>query len=178
MGRILSRLEQLDRDIQCRNTHPVLGSGSLHASIISGGRELSTYPDECTLQIERRTITGEQHECALTEIRHIIRELGSEDPDFKASAKTLFSRPPYELDSTHELPQLMEESLVRKGRKPQRGAVTFWTDAAVLGGAGIPAIVFGPGGAGLHSVSEYVLEEDVATCRDALISLARDFCVR
>jgi len=54
--------------------------------------------------------------------------------------------------------------------------MSFWTDAAVLGQAGIPAVVFGPGGAGLHSVSEYVLAEDVLTCRDALVELAREFC--
>jgi len=54
--------------------------------------------------------------------------------------------------------------------------MTFWTDAAVLGHAGIPSVVFGPGGAGLHSISEYVIEKDVLTCRDALIELAHNFC--
>ena len=34
--------------------------------------------------------------------------------------------------------------------------MSFWTDAAVLGGAGIPSVLFGPGGAGLHSIEEYV----------------------
>jgi hypothetical protein len=35
--------------------------------------------------------------------------------------------------------------------------------------------VFGPGGAGLHSISEYVIADDVLTCRDALIDLASTF---
>ena len=34
--------------------------------------------------------------------------------------------------------------------------MSFWTDAAILGGAGIPSVLFGPGGAGLHSLEEYV----------------------
>jgi len=54
--------------------------------------------------------------------------------------------------------------------------MSFWTDAAVLGGAGIPAVLFGPGGAGLHSAEEYVLIQDVLRCRDALSALARDWC--
>ena len=54
--------------------------------------------------------------------------------------------------------------------------MSFWTDAAVLGSAGIPSVVFGPGGAGLHSTEEYVRIDDVIACRDALAHLARAFC--
>jgi acetylornithine deacetylase len=56
--------------------------------------------------------------------------------------------------------------------------MTFWTDAAILGGAGIPSVVYGPGGAGLHSTEEYVFVEDVCRCRDALVELARAFTGR
>ena len=62
------------------------------------------------------------------------------------------------------------------GRTPQIVGASFWTDAAVLGSAGIPSILFGPGGAGLHSVEEYVNVADVLFCRDRLADLARRFC--
>jgi acetylornithine deacetylase len=176
MGRVLSRLERLDRELQCRHPHPILGTGSLHASFINGGRELSTYPDTCTLQMERRTITGEAAKCSLGEVERILDELHREDPEFKASANFLFSRPPYETPAAHPLPRLIESAVAHQGRVPERGGMSFWTDAAILGHAGIPSVVFGPGGAGLHSISEYVLAEDVLTCRDALIELAKDFC--
>ena len=42
---------------------------------------------------------------------------------------------------------------------------------AILGAAGIPSVLFGPGGAGLHSHEEYVLIEDVCRCRDVLVEL-------
>jgi acetylornithine deacetylase len=54
--------------------------------------------------------------------------------------------------------------------------MSFWTDAQVLGAAGIPSVLFGPGGAGLHSTEEYVRIDDVIACRDILESLARRFC--
>src|SRR5438876_1524642 len=86
MGRVLSRLEKLDRELQSRKPHPIHGTGSLHASLINGGRELSTYPDWCTLQMERRTIAGEPNRCAFLEVEKILDDLKSEDPEFKASA--------------------------------------------------------------------------------------------
>ena len=52
--------------LQARPPHPLVGTGSLHASIIEGGRELSSYPDRATLQMERRTLPGEPESLAVT----------------------------------------------------------------------------------------------------------------
>jgi acetylornithine deacetylase len=176
MGRILSRLEKLDRQLQSKPPHPILGTASLHASLIVGGRELSTYPDRCVLQMERRTISGEPIEIALSEVEGIITALKEEDPELEASAEFLFGRPPYETPAEHEMPPMLEAALKSAGHETKRGGMTFWTDAAILGEAGIPSVIFGPGGAGLHSNEEYVIAEDVIVCRDALCELARNFC--
>jgi acetylornithine deacetylase len=176
MGRVLSRLEKLDRELQARPPHPVHGTASLHASFVSGGRELSTYPDQCTLQMERRTIEGESDACGLNEAETILSNLRREDPEFRASARFVFSRAPYLTPPDHPLPEMIGTALEHRGKQAVRGGMSFWTDAAVLGQAGIPSVVFGPGGAGLHSISEYVIADDVITCRDALIELAKQFC--
>jgi acetylornithine deacetylase len=177
MGRILSRLEKLDRQLQSGQPHAIHGTASLHASIINGGRELSTYPEECVLKIERRTIHGEPDRCGLAEVDNILDQLRNEDPEFSAKARGLLSRPPYLSPSSgNELPQMVASAIAAKGVQPVTGGMSFWTDAAILGQAGIPSIVFGPGGAGLHSASEYVLADDVLICRDALFELATQFC--
>jgi acetylornithine deacetylase len=178
MGRILSRLEKLDRELQSLAPHPIHGTGSLHASIINGGRELSTYPDRCVMQLERRTIHGEPTHCGHAEVESIIKQLREEDSEFAASARHLFSRPAYLTPSApaSELTNVIASAISRKGVQPTTGGMSYWTDAAILGAAGIPSVVFGPGGAGLHSINEYVLAEDVLTCRDALIELASEFC--
>ena len=46
----------------------------------------------------------------------------------------------------------------------------------MLGAAGTPSLLFGPGGAGLHSIEEYVNVADVIACRDVLAALAADWC--
>jgi acetylornithine deacetylase len=176
MGRVLQRLEALDRTLQSGTPHPILGTGSLHASIISGGRELSSYPDVCRLQMERRTVGTESGETALAEVSAILDELRREDRELEAGAQLTFARPPYELPADHRLPRLLLDAATALGARSATVGMSFWTDAAVLGAAGIPAALFGPGGAGLHSREEYVTTNDVVTCRDALSRLIETWC--
>jgi acetylornithine deacetylase len=176
LGRVLSRLELLDRTLQARPGHPLVGTASLHASIIDGGRELSSYPDRATLQMERRTLPGEAESLALHEVQQILDGLTREDGTFCGTARTMFSRPAYEILPDSDLPYLLAAAVAQVGGKPSTTGASFWTDAAVLGHAGIPSVLFGPGGAGLHSTEEYVNVADVMLCRDALAELARRFC--
>lgn len=176
MGRILSRLHDLDRDLQKRPAHPILGTASLHASQIEGGRELSTYPDRCVLRMERRTISGETSKTALGEVEAILADLSLEDEEFQASVRSMFDRSPYETPEGHELPDLLESALRDSGTPVRRGGMTYWTDAAVLGQAGIPSVIFGPGGDGYHGLEEYVRTDEVLICRDVLVKLANIFC--
>lgn len=186
MARVLTGLDALDRDLQSRSPHALLGTASLHASLIEGGRELSSYPDRCHLQMERRTVPGEAPGSAAREVADLLAQLRAEDSDFKASSRPMFARSPYEIAADHALPQAMLRAVVLPALPAQPAlpappaliGMSFWTDAAILGDAGIPSILFGPTGAGLHSVEEWVDAKSVLQCRDALVALCRDWCRR
>ena len=160
------------RALQARPPHPLVGTGSLHASIIDGGRELSSYPDRAIAAdgaadpAERTGINGDRGGAAPFSTRSAAKTR-----HFAERAEAMFSRPAYEVPPDHELPRTLAAALARAGGRPQITGASFWTDAAVLGHAGIPSILFGPGGAGLHSIEEYVNVADVMTCRDALVEL-------
>ena len=172
MGRVLRRLEELDRALQARAPHPIMATASLHASTIHGGHEWSVYPDRCSLQVERRTVTGESAASAEQEILTILETLHEEDPEFNGSARLVFARSAYETPRNHPLPAMLRELSSQRGVQAAPVGMSFWTDAAILGDAGIPSVLFGPGGAGLHSVEEYVNVDDVLGCRDVLAELA------
>jgi acetylornithine deacetylase len=172
MGRVLARLEGLDRTLQAGTVHPVMGTPSLHASIIEGGREWSVYPDHCVLQMERRTVAGESLAEVEREVSAILAQLRKEDPEFESTMRVPFSRPPYETPPDTPLTALLERCAVARGVRTVTQGLSFWTDAAILGEAGIPSVLFGPGGAGLHSIEEYVHVADVIACRDVLADLA------
>ena len=176
LGRVLARLEALDRALQTRAPHARMGTASLHASFVEGGHELSSYPDRARLTIERRTLPGEAESAPLDEVHEILTNLAREDPTFRASARSMFGRPAYEIAADHALPSLLGEAFAATvGRSARVVGASFWTDAAVLGHAGTPSVLFGPGGAGLHSTEEYVNVADVLTCRDVLVELADRF---
>ena len=175
MGRVLSRLEHLERRLRDGASHELLGTASLHASIIDGGEEWSSYPAKSSLQFERRTLPGESADAGLREVLAILDQLRREDAEFEADAQLVFGRDAYEIDPSSALPEALIRSASAAGCSAKRVGMTFWTDAAILGSAGIPTVLFGPGGAGLHSIEEYVFVEDVCRCRDALVNLARAF---
>ena len=178
MGRVLAGLESLNRRLQAGQAHRFLGTASLHASIISGGTELSSYPDRCVLQVERRTLPNEHLNVGWLELRALLDRLAQEDPEFEAAARPMLSRSAYEVDPSNGLPELVRGAARSLGCDSNVTGMTYWSDAAILGGAGIPSVLFGPGGAGLHSRMEHVKIDEVLRCRDILVETARRFIQR
>ena len=176
MGRVLARLEAVDAALQAGAPHPLLGNPSLHASTIHGGQAHSIYPDRCVLHFERRTVTGEPADTGLTEVRGALAALGREDPDFDATARQMMTRPPHEIADDHAVCLALMQILRARGLDAAPTGMSFWADAAILGRAGTPAVLFGPTGAGLHGPEEYVQIDSVQVCRDVLGDMIQAFC--
>jgi acetylornithine deacetylase len=173
MGRVLVALEAVDAALRQRTPVEHQGTASLHASLIQGGHEISSYPDRCALQLERRTVSGEDSRTVQREIDAILEALEQQDPEFAADGRVVAYRPAYRLDARHALPLAFAAALEGRGLAAAPTGMSFWTDAAILGEAGIPSVLFGPGGAGLHSAVEYVNVADLTTCRDVLVEVVR-----
>jgi acetylornithine deacetylase len=177
MGKVLVGLENLSRQLARRQPHPLLGTGSLHASLIQGGQELSSYPARCRLSIERRNIPGETRAQIEAEIQTILTEIAATDPTFKASSKLTFERQPLEVPSDTPIVQsLLKQGARILGYSPQIAGFSGWTDAALLNAANIPAVIFGPSGEGLHGVVEWVDLASVQKCSEITLAVMEDLC--
>lgn len=176
MGRVLERLEALQAELSRRPSHPLLGNGSLHASLISGGQELSSYPATCTLQLERRTLPGETIAAVEAELEGLLKDLSADDPQFQARLQTTLVRPPFSVPAEAAIVQTLTRaaSLVI-GKTPVTIGASFWMDAAFFAAAGIPTVAFGPHGAGAHSIDEWVDLQSVDQCREILVRTIRAF---
>ena len=177
MGKVLTELEKLDQKLRSNATHPLLGSGSLHASLITGGQELSSYPERCILSAERRTLPGETPQAVEAEFLQIVQELQRADSSFKAVVRRGIDRFPLETSEGAEIVKAIQSASSKVLHHPASIAgVQFWTDAAVLSAAGIPSVLFGPAGSGAHAVEEWVDLASVKACSEIYLETAMNFC--
>jgi len=177
MGRVLVGLEELDRSLRAGPVHPLVESASVHASLIEGGIELSTYPDRCLLQIERRTIPGESAANVQAELDAILAKGVQGDPSFRAEARLGIVREPFEVAEDAEIVTILRRCAKRiVGHDEIFRETTGWMDSALLSAAGIPTAIFGPNGDGAHAESEWVDLESAEQCQQIYVATAREFC--
>lgn len=177
IGYVLVALEKLDQQLRANPTHALLKSGSLHASLIRGGQELSSYPERCVVDIERRTVPGETPDLVQAQIQALLDQIAATDPAFKATVKTTFVRDSFGVTEDQPIFQLVNQVALQKlGQAPPVIGMPFWMDTAILSAAGIPCVAFGPSGTGAHAVVEWVDLESVVQCTAILFETAVKFC--
>jgi len=162
MGPVLTRLGDLSNRLGREQGHALLGPGSVHASLIEGGQEYSSYPARCVLTGERRLIPGESDADVVAELEALVAGTGG-------SFRLTFGREPFEIAADQGLPELVAAAAGADGFH----GIAFWTDAALLAGAGIPTVLYGPAGEGAHADEEWVDLGSLERCCDTYLAVAR-----
>ena len=175
-GLLLAELDRLDSEVLTAREHPLLGRASLHASTIAGGTGMSTYPDRCLVQVERRTIPGESASTFHDELEAACARVRARKPDFAADVRITLAQPPSDVATDAPIVRALGAALSGEGLAAPILGMSAWTDAAILNEAGIPAVCFGPGDIALaHAAEEWVPLADIDAATRALTRLARDW---
>ncbi|MBW0002142.1 MAG: ArgE/DapE family deacylase [Hyphomicrobiales bacterium] len=176
-GHFLVALEAYGQKLVVGESHPVLRTGSVHASIIRGGEELSSYPASCRISIERRTIPGESGDSVEMELTAILDAIARSVPDFSYRIERGLERVPFEAKTDEAIVACLRKHATQAlGRAPKIRGEPFWTDCAILKEAGIPSLLFGADGAGAHAATEWASIESIETLAHILERTAVDFC--
>jgi acetylornithine deacetylase len=176
-GKFLAALETYGANLRAEQRHPLLYSGSVHASLIKGGEELSSYPAECRIALERRTIPGETTQTVLAEVQNLIDTIAAQDHAFTARLEPGLERAPFEIAQNAPIVRLLDTVATKRlGRSPSLRGEPFWTDCAILHAAGIPCVMFGADGGGAHAASEWVTVESLTNLTDILTQTAIEWC--
>lgn len=172
-------LAELDRweERSAPRTHPLLGRGSWHASTIAGGTGMSTYPDRCTLRIERRTLPGETAAQAFDELRDAAARVRARRPLFDAELSLDLAQRPSDVPGDAPIVRELAAAIETAGEAVRIEGLSAWTDAALLNEADIPAICYGPGDIALaHAASEWVEIAEIERATRVLATLASRWC--
>ncbi len=173
-GVVLTGVAALHGRLQQGNAHPLLGHGAVHASLISGGQEVSSYPASCTIDMERRLLPSESiatWEAELADLAGLVA------PPATADYEAPFFRLPLQASPDEPIViALIDAATSVLSVAPIVGAAAYWTDAALLAEAGIPAVVYGPGGGGIHSHDEWVDIPTMDVCERTLVHLIDRWC--
>lgn len=157
---------------------------TLNVGVISGGQQPSSVADHCVVRLDRRWIPEETLDQVFQEFYDIFDDIKRDHPEFKAELKRdprnmkTMTHVPNVVDNDHMLVETLSSSLKKEtGRKAKVKSFWGWSDAALLTHfAKTPAVLFGPGGKGAHSRTEYVLTKDLMTCARVYAHTALGVC--
>jgi acetylornithine deacetylase len=150
MARIVDILETDYRAQLQRRQHKLLDAATVNVGAICGGTQPNIVPDQCSIEIDRRTLPGETEAGVRREITALLRA--------KKLSATISSRklaPALSLETDPKLP--LVGAFFRSAGQTKAVGVDYFCDAAVLSAGGIPSVVFGPGDiAQAHTVDEWI----------------------
>ncbi len=138
---------------------------SINLGRIQGGDAVNKVPDHCRMDVDIRYLP-EQHP------DEVLRQVRGLDPT--ASVEVLIERQPAYVSPRHPLVATL---LAAAGRQEPTSAAVGRdgaSDAVAFLRAGVPAVEFGPRGAGHHGPDEHVEIASLARYREALVDFVRD----
>src|SRR4051794_39134200 len=180
LGRLLTAVEARNTELLKGRAHPLVGTGTLQATTVSGGSSAFVLAETAHALVERRTLPGERAGLALDEVERILTALREADPSVHAVAVLGLAREAWEHDPSSpaggRLTRELTEALERHGRTPSAVGAPYWMESALWEGAGVPTVVCGPGGGGLHAADEWVDLEQVRLYASVLVDAVSAFC--
>jgi acetylornithine deacetylase len=156
---VLAAVLSADRRLAAGEQDPQLDRGSLMTTVVRAGSAPFTVAAAAELMIERRTLPTEQPDVGMREVEAIIA--GVVIPrGCTIGARSVIRRSAWQLaerGASVEFAEHLARTAVGAGRtEPTRRGIPFWMESALWEEAGIPTVVFGPAGGGLHAVDEWV----------------------
>lgn len=172
MTKLINALEDLGHNIKQR-VDPMLGPASLTVSQITGGTAPNIIPDLCEIEIDRRTLPGEEKEDVEKEIRECMNKVASQhsfDYEFENYLFLMASSIPESDPFVKNLNEVIKSTTSRQGSVAPFNATCEAPFFSVE--KEIPTIIFGPGGLEqAHIDDEFVNVDEVVDASKVFIQL-------
>ncbi|HEX2222291.1 MAG TPA: M20 family metallopeptidase [Candidatus Limnocylindria bacterium] len=159
--------------------HPHLGRPYVTPTVLRAGdpAQINVIPGSGTLALDIRTVPGIDHEELIDRLWQAAAQVGR-DTRTRLELTVIDDRPPTEIGADEPIARavaLAHRDVV--GREPEIGGVPGTTDGTILWrDAGIPVVVYGPGGKWIaHQANEHVAVDELRRCVEIYRRAARRF---
>jgi succinyl-diaminopimelate desuccinylase len=147
-----------------RHSSELFDRPSINLGRILGGDALNKVPDRCVIDVDIRYLPGQDPSEIMAEVRDL--------PGVEANA--LLTRPPAIVDRDSAFVQALRDAASEHHHgEPMSVGRDGASDAVSFLRVGVPAVEFGPVGAGHHGPEEWVSVSSLETYRQALESFLR-----
>lgn len=150
--------------------HPLCGPATLSVGRIEGGISVNTVPDECSIEIDRRVLPGEDGVKVMHQVEDYLRH--RLDVDFKMLPPWIIGQSLSDHNNGPWADQMMTVINRHVGPREKVG-VPYGTNASRISATNVPSFVFGPGSIlQAHTCDEWI---DIAELRKGS-EIYFDFC--
>jgi succinyl-diaminopimelate desuccinylase len=148
-----------------RESSEMFDRPSINLGRIEGGDALNKVPDRCRMAVDIRFLPGQDPEEIMGQIARI----------HEARITRSFVFPPVSVSRANPFVRALRDAVTRA--VPDKEVMSVGrdgaSDAVAFMAAGIPAVEFGPDGAGHHGPEEWVSVSSLARYRRSLVSFIR-----
>lgn len=175
-----NRFAAVEADLQATyGAHEHLGLAYITPTHADAGRlaQINVIPADALVTFDIRTIPGVDHDDLLSRLRSEADAVTAAT-DVGVEFEVLVNRPPTDTPIDHAVVEAVAAAHREvTGSDPVYGGVPGTTDGTILWrDAGLPVVVYGPGGKWIaHQADEFVEIDDLATCADVYIVAAQRF---
>lgn len=142
-----------------RSSHEsrLLGRPTVNIGTIRGGSSVNIVPDQCVIQVDRRTTPGEDGAQILNQIRASLETMVAQGTFRGFELRTIKEGVPFETKADTNLVRRLSSACEQMGVKAQTEGAAWYSDAGPFSRTCREVAVFGPGSiAQAHTVDEYI----------------------
>ncbi|MBN1269090.1 MAG: M20 family metallopeptidase [Kiritimatiellae bacterium] len=164
--------EQVEREARGLAGH-TLGEPTLNIGVIRGGEAVNIVPAECSIEVDRRTLPGEDSEAVLARVRAGLQGLVAAGTIAGFEVAVMKNGRPFATRSDSSLVGRLKKSCEMSGQGSKLDGVAWYSNAGALAGVCAELVVFGPGSiVQAHTADEYI---DLASLQGGAEALRRFF---
>jgi len=178
MSKVIELLHQQTSDVPIVNA--LLGRASVNVGIIRGGSSINIVPERCVIEVDRRTVPGEDSNHILARLREGIAALVKEGHIRQGEVRRIKEGVPFETTANSQLVKRLCGACSDHQVEPVTEGAAWYSDAGPFSRTCREVAVFGPGSIRqAHTADEFIEISELQTGADIinsfLLRTAREF---